>query len=345
MPFAGHGNIGKFGTGLSGDLADTPAVYPQSHILLNDMTNDRRRIKKGSDSMSKKTESIEFRLSPEQKQDLARRVAQDGQTMSGYLRDLVAQDIGTQDQVDASVAAGGVSFAKGDTRMKTLLSNTTTRVSIMALPALLLAGGYLASASMPAQASSDARVAFAELDSNGDGQVTETEYLAFNYGDEPAMPPVPEVCAGSEVAAEMSRPVKDMLREDMAHMDANADKVITYDELEAVMQREAVETFLEADEDGNGLVTVDEVIAYENAAEQLVPEELTQDLGASVDCIVALKATLEKWEADWDADTAAMGHDDGEDLDLTTLQGARLFIAEYDENRDGRLSLSEVVHN
>jgi Ca2+-binding EF-hand superfamily protein/predicted DNA-binding protein len=290
--------------------------------------------------MSKKTESVEFRLSPELKENLARRVAADGQTMSGYLRDLVSQDM-----ADVSVAADGVSHNKGDTQMKKELFKSSSRLSLMALPVLILAGGYLTSASMPAQASSDARVAFAELDSNGDGQVTETEYLAFNYGDEPAMPPVPEVCAGSEVAAEMSRPVKDMLREDMAHMDANADKVITYDELEAVMQREAVETFLEADEDGNGLVTVDEVIAYENAEEQLVPEELAQDLGASVECVVALQDTLEKWEAEWNADVVAMGDDAGEELDLSTLHGARLFIAEYDEDRDGRLSLSEVVQN
>lgn len=278
--------------------------------------------------MSKKTESIEFRLSPELKEDLAQRSAASGQTMSGYLRNLVSDDM-----------TGGVSSAKGDPDMTTLFPKSVTRLSLMALPALLLAGGYMVSSGMVAQASPEVRLAFAEMDVNGDGKVTEAEYIAVFTGTDLGMPPLPAACKGTAVETEFNQPLEAVMREELQSIDANADKLISYDELSAFMMRDVAEMFLEADADGNGFVTQAEVIAVENA-EPMNAEELAEaeaESGISSACIAALEA-----EDRTPFLTIELG---GDEADLSDEAAARLFIAEYDENRDGRLSLDEVIAN
>lgn len=283
--------------------------------------------------MSKKTESIEFRLSPELKEDLARRSASDGQTMSGYLRDLVANDM-----------TGGVSSAKGDPVMMKIFPQSVTRYSLMALPALLLAGGYLVSAGMVAQASPDVRVAFAEMDVNGDGLISEEEYFGFAMDDMGEMPPLPAVCAGTDIAKDFEAPRQDELREELGLLDANADKSISFDELAAVISRSKAEMFLETDLDGNGFVTAEEIVAASRhpAPTESEIKDVAEGLGTSVECLKALdEPGLMDEPGVMDGEVFELESDGS----VSDAEMARLMIAEFDLDRDGRLTLAEMLSN
>lgn len=275
--------------------------------------------------MSKKTESIEFRLSPELKEDLARRSASEGQTMSGYLRDLVADDM-----------TGGVSSAKGDPSMTKYFPKSVTRFSLMALPAMLLAGGYMMSAGMVAQASPDLRVTFAEMDVNGDGLISEQEFYGYAMDDMEEMPPMPAACAGTEIAKDLETLSKDMLREQLGSLDANADKSISFEELAASIARDKAEMFLEADQDNNGFVTAEEIVAmtHHDASDEADIGEAAEDLGISAACLEALEE-----QGGTDGQMAELESDAA----LSDAEMARRMIAEFDKDRDGRLTLSEVI--
>lgn len=283
--------------------------------------------------MSKKTESIEFRLSPELKEDLSRRVAADGQTMSGYLRDLVSAEM-----------AGGGPHVKGDPEMKTTLNSPLPRMALMALPVVLLAGGYVVSSGMTAGASPDARIAFVEMDANGDGVISEAEFLGFGMEGGMDIAPLPAACDGTELAQEYTRSSsQEMLREELARIDVNADQALSYEELAASMQRDMAEMFLELDLDANGVVTVDELVdAGSIGNEDLFEQDhqlLAEDMGVSLACVEAL-AVEEPSEplVFW-----TEGEEEGEEEDLSQREMARLFVAEFDQNRDGHLTLSEVI--
>ncbi|WP_424941795.1 hypothetical protein [Aliiroseovarius crassostreae] len=275
--------------------------------------------------MSKKTESIEFRLSPELKEDLARRSASEGQTMSGYLRDLVADDM-----------TGGVLSAKGDPVMTKLFPKSVTRFSLMALPALLLAGGYMISAGMVAQASPEARMTFAEMDVNGDGLISEEEFFGYAMGDMDEAPALPAACAGTDIAKDFETPTQDFLREELGLLDANADKSISFDELAASIARDKAEMFLEADLDGNGFVTAEEMVQVtsDEGMSETETKDVADELGITVECLAALdeQDLMDDQELVLESDEA-----------IDDAEMARLMIAEFDENRDGRLTLTEVL--
>lgn len=280
-------------------------------------------------TMSKKTESIEFRLSPELKEDLSRRAAADGCTMSGYLRELVSAEM-----------AGGGPFAKGDPEMKTKLTTTLPRMTLMALPVLLLAGGYVVSSGMTAGASPDARIAFAEMDANSDGVISEAEFLGFGMEDEMDITPLPAACDGTELAQEYTQSSsQEMLREELARIDVNADQALSYEELAASMQRDMAEMFLELDWDENGVVTVDELVDGQSIDHEELSEQdhklLSEEMGVSLACVEALVAEEQS------EPFVFFMEDEGEDLSQRDM--ARLFVAEFDRNRDGHLTLAEVV--
>ncbi|MCV6593286.1 MAG: EF-hand domain-containing protein [Silicimonas sp.] len=256
--------------------------------------------------MSKRTESIEIRVSPEEKSALQAQSAAQGKTMSGYLRDQITSD-------------GRCDTAQGTTMMKRLLS---ARTSALALPLLMLPGLYLMAGNTSATASQEAREIFAEIDANGDGVVTAAEYNSAVFGWETeggeAFEP-PAACAEDEIEWEFADDPMNV-----AVVDSDGDAKITFEELDTSLQRERVETFLHIDHDGDGIVTMAEVMGEAR-------HEEAEEVGVSPACLAALEAL--------EAEPV------GEGDDMSPEEFARHFIAAYDVNRDGMLTLKEITQN
>lgn len=260
--------------------------------------------------MSKKTETIEIRLSPEEKAALAEKSGAAGLSMSQYVRDLVE-----------------TGAPKGTAKGPNFMANRTFRTSLLAaIPVAAAAFVYSFAATAPVHATSEARITFAELDRDGDGAITEAEFTAIMTEEEEAFP-LPAACTGTEIEAEMSAPLADRVKEEMAYLDSNGDGTVAYEELAAVLTRERAEEFLDTDANEDGFVTLPEL---KNAFAEDAPEEepLTEEEKALDACFAALDAEeVEEWGI----------------TDLET--DLRLYMAEFDANRDDKVSLLEYLEN
>lgn len=276
--------------------------------------------------MSKKTVSIEIRMSPEEKQALAKACSDRGETMSSYVRGLM--------QAGSSEDAGD--NTTGDTHMARFTKSLPTRAGLATLPVLALAGFYLVSGNQAAVASTDARVAFAELDTNGDGMLSRTEYEAELNMELPdpaeIMAPLPEVCQSFEAVLTEAFDETEYELFDIMSADTNKDNLLSYTEFARVLQRERVEIFLDIDANADGVVTVAEVMA--DIPGEMVEHE-AQELGVSTECMAALIAEEDKLLQ------AEFAEEAGEEI--SEEQAARIFIAEFDSNGDGTLTLDEVA--
>lgn len=278
--------------------------------------------------MSKKTDSIEVRLSPELKARLARESAASGTTMSGYVRDLI-------------VAGEGSAKPDGVSPMK--LAQTTV---LTALPAAILAAVVFGGAT--ATATPQLRVEFAEMDMNGDGVVTADEYaklLSMDGLDDDLTDQLPAACAADPVFMAMTdEPAFDpaqAAKADLAEMDANGDAKVTYEELFNAEMSARAQDFLHLDADGNGVLDVSEILAEFSMSFDLFEHSGAQDNQPDVGA--ACIAALEKMGGVPD-DLAGDGQalDQALDQDALTHE-ARLLIAELDANRDGVVSLHEFL--
>ena len=259
--------------------------------------------------MSKKTETIEIRLSPELKADLAAKSGEAGLSMSQYVRNLVE-----------------TGPPEGTSGKGPIMANRTLRTSLLAaIPVAAAAFVYSFAATAPVHATAEARITFAELDRNGDGAITEAEFTRM-MTEEVESFPLPAACTGTEIEAEMSTPVADRVKEEMSYLDSNGDGAVVYEELAAVLTRERAEEFLDTDANEDGFVTLDElrtVFADDTEAEPPTEEEKALDA-----CFAALDA------------------EEVEDLDNTNLEAdLRLYMAEFDTNRDNKVSLLEYIEN
>lgn len=258
--------------------------------------------------MSKKTETIEIRVSPELKAKLAEKSRAEGKTMSGFMRDLV-----TMPPERGSTQTG-----------ETLMTKSIKRAGIVAIPAIALAA--VASAFVPAMAvaNPDTRVAFAELDIDGDGAITADEYmLAYLLQVTPAEgtdDAMIQACAGDiETQAEL------VTEAEMQLLDVDGDGSVSYAEMHGVMQRQAAETFLALDVNGDGLLDGAEIIADIQTAEGEDAPALSED------CLNAIEAMA----------TDAVEPQDG----VTDDQLGRIMVAQFDTNNDGKVSLVEYLNN
>lgn len=275
--------------------------------------------------MSKKTENIEIRVSPEMKSALAEKSADQGLSMSGYLRDLLERDqAGVADETNSGVPV-----------MAKLLPNPMSRISVAALPVAVLAAVYLLSSNNMAAASAEARMTFAELDLNSDGMITAQEYNAV-WGQE--MQGIdftlPAACEGEPIADEFPTSSEEMIREEMAFIDANEDGAISYAELEASVIAERVDLFLMADGNGDGFVTEAEILAEVQRSEQ----DEYDDLSAA--CQQALEEMDEQWITVLDEEGNELPD---ADFDMDEAQMAKMILAAFDGNRDGKISLQEAI--
>lgn len=284
--------------------------------------------------MSKKTETIEIRVSPELKAELAEKSRAEGKTMSGFLRDRIT-------------TPAGAHLTQGESKM----TKTSKRFALIAAPALAVAAVYSVMAPAAAIATPEIRATFAQMDLNGDGTVTTDEYRQFLTGDIASFEDegLPQACA-----ADLSKMIaydSAALQAELDAIDADGDKTVTYDELRGQMIRQAAQDFLDLDKNEDGYLSADELlddISFDLADLDLSDEELaaleTDDAAAlSAPCLAAL-------EAEW----GAMGAEaEAEDLlteeDLASY-GQALFedetktlVAALDADRDGRISLEEYL--
>ncbi len=196
--------------------------------------------------MSKKTETIEVRLSPELKSALARVSDGKGNSMSETIRGLI----------EGEVEGGGTPQPQyGEPIMLRSTYTRALRALAFAIPILALATVYLVSAQSPASANAEIRVFFSEVDANGDGRITLPEvegFLVEDWQADPECADLTEPCSLSEYA-----------RYQLNRADGDGSSDVSYAEFEAVNLRDWAEDFLQVDIDENGLLTADEMVAAE----------------------------------------------------------------------------------
>ncbi|MEL6169806.1 MAG: EF-hand domain-containing protein [Pseudomonadota bacterium] len=277
---------------------------------------------------SKKTQSIELRVSPELKSALTKMSAARGESMSETIRSLVGQELARPADVSNLIGAH---------IMTRLTQSPLARASLLGASVVALALVYSLATQSPAVASAarEARITFAELDKDADGMITPAEFAAKIAAEreveQPELPVAPAACAGTFIeeelaieAEEMAMPVQTVAEERVAELDSDGDAAITFDELEAYLVAERARDFLDIDEDGNGYVTVDEValmMAPPNRAEEAA---FLADEGLSDACIDAVLGEFKE---------------DGFTEDPSVV------LAEFDIDRDGRVGLMEFLEH
>ncbi|MEX3015607.1 hypothetical protein [Gymnodinialimonas hymeniacidonis] len=262
--------------------------------------------------MSKKTESIEIRLSPELKSALVRVSDGKGRSMSEMVRSLIEGEVEGRGQPQPNT---------GEPIMLRSTYTRALRAFAFALPILALASVYVLSAQAPAQANAEIRIFFAEVDENGDGRITLPEVETFLAEDREADPDCAEQGEPCTLAAYSE------FQLNRADVDASAD--VSYAEFEAVNIRDWADDFLHADIDENGLLTVDEIVAVELywALEYGTLEE-HEMARLSAACL----AQFEAEEIRGLADTCNLNTE------------GRAELAAYDADRSGTVSLLEYLN-
>ena len=259
--------------------------------------------------MAKKSETLEIRVSYDLKRKLADLSDKRGSSMSELVRGVIDKElagptpdiIGEQDMPRRSIAR----FAP-----KTLY----------ALPVLLLAGAYWGSAQAPAEATPMARMFFTELDLNGDGVITQSEFHHFLSEDDVLF--VPEDCNSAQEPCTAEAIAADEIN----RADANADGHVEYAEFETVFLAERAVDFLDYDADENGFVSPDEFVARE-VRDMIEFPDPEMDEPLSAECLTLVES--EKIDGIADACFSA--------------RELRMAMAEFDADFDGQITLREFL--
>ncbi len=275
----------------------------------------------------KKTEQIEIRVSPELKDAVGRLSEARRQSMSETIRDALAREL--NGSADTSNQSEGLSMTK-------FAQSPVARYGAIAASILALAGVYSFTAQGVAVASvgAEARITFAEADLNDDGLITRDEFaarIAFEREEDPEeIPVVPEACIGTfiadeiaEEAAELTAPPDDAAAARLALVDTDRDGGMSFEELEAFIYGEKARDFIDYDMDENGYVTLDEVkvlLAQEDLDEE---RAALAEEGLSAACI----------------DAVIVENPFHDDVD------PKVVLAEFDIDRDGRVSLMEYLEH
>ena len=277
--------------------------------------------------MTKKTESLELRLSPELKEALSDVSKSRGAPMSQIVRSLVEREV--NGGPDLNVLGKETIMTK-----RTLNSMFAAGACVLAI-----AGLSLVAETSPLAAQATARMAFAEFDLDGDGKVTQSEFdtihaeweaefaeFAALIEDEEFAIPAP--CVVEFGAEEDALDAEDVDHgEDFDEYDLNNDGVVNLEEVRLMIEAELTEEFLELDRSGDGLLDQSEVTDTPWTVADYVQD------GVSIACAEALVAQ--------EASIYAEGAEDDE----MTESEARVFFAGLDQNMDGRVTITEFIKN
>ncbi|SDW46190.1 EF hand [Ruegeria halocynthiae] len=261
--------------------------------------------------MTKKSETLEIRVSYELKSKLADLSEQRGSTMSAFVRDVIDREL--EDPFPDSV---------GDQIMQRRSFGNLGAKALYVLPVLLLAGLYWGSAQSPAQATPSARVIFSELDHNGDKLISEAELHHFLNQEGIEFAPEDcglksQTCTAEAVAAN-----------EIQRADADSNGFVEYAEFETFFLAERAAEFLEIDNDENGVVSPDELIAFE-------VQELVEFPDPEMDEPLSPKCL----------NMSENGKINGIAKACLTDRELRVFMAEADTNFDGKITLQEFLEN
>lgn len=256
--------------------------------------------------MSKKTETIEIRVSPELKQRVSALSGERGVSTSKLVRQLLQDEI----------SAGASEQTATGFRIMTSTSNRAVTLGMSCLAVIALAVGWNLAIQGQVAARADVRVAFAEMDLDNDGVITRQEHAEFIKMAEmdEALPggKLPAACEADLAGAMDQDPIADF-----AGFDADDNGEVVYTELLDAFIRMHTEAFKRYDIDGNGFLNRNEFTAG------LAGDGI--DLGK--ECEEALAALmLQEDEPDFD-----------EEVKMT--------FAILDENRDRKITLPEFLNN
>lgn len=248
--------------------------------------------------MSKKTESIEVRLSPELKERLTNLGAERGEAMSAIVRSLVEREV---DQ-ETSSSAPFSNSKKGHPTMPKIFRTprkafTSSAVALSALIALGL--GLNIMTINVATAHEDLAALFKDADLDKDGSVDEAEFAQFfemgeitdediDLANMNADFDLPAVCKNDEAALIALEDDIDMDQEVatfFAEIDGNKDGKVGLEEMLASLKANALEEFTTLDSNKDGAITLSEFLVV--AETDLSTPEVTQSISAP-----CLKATI-----------------------------------------------------
>lgn len=268
--------------------------------------------------MSKKTESIEVRLSPELKQSLNELGTQRGQAMSSIVRSLVEQEI-----------AGSTSFSpqqKGQKPMPQFfkIPQTSFKSGVLALSTLIALGIGLNTMTINvAAANEDVTHLFEEADTDGNGVVTTDEFNVFFEEDiadaaDDAMDlediKVPLACEADLAIIrnhDWSLDVQQEAVEFFAEMDQNKDGKLDLQEVVTNFETSARSEFYALDTDKNGVVRLSEFLTI--AKTDTLPKALSEKVSSR--CQQAIAAEEEFFLAEEFAEL-----DENEDFVLSLVE-------------------------
>ncbi len=274
--------------------------------------------------MSKKTETIEVRMSPELKAELNEMSKGRRQPMSQTIRDLIQKEL-------SSVASNSTQTKVG----------SMTKSSTQRLREAGLAGVTLVSLAMvwnltqqtPVAAQATVRATFAQMDQNEDDVITRQEFQAFiSEGfvefDEEIEETVlndaniPPVCLEefATLENEAKPETEEIVNAEFAQFDTNRDGKIVFAEVQNTINQEMSSQFASADRDKDGFLSKEE-FSLEGSG-----FFVTETANISAACAAALPIP-----------------------ELAGLQAEaaelRVVFAAMDENRDGKISQTEFLNN
>ncbi len=267
--------------------------------------------------MTKKTESLELRLSPELKDALSNVSKSRGAPMSQIVRSLVEREINGGSQ-STPVEKGSI-----------MTTPTFARVAVASAVILGIASLTLVAETSPASAGATARMTFAEFDRNGDGAVTPDEFNTVVTGWDTAVVEegdpfaIPAACeAVFDDAEDQEANSNDLF----AEFDLDQDGTVSFAEVSVATEAQLTMQFHDADENGDGLLSMDETLDQPLNVADLVAEDI------SGDCAEALVAQEAEFMAEY-----------GEDFDDPVEQ--RIQFAVMDVNMDGHITMTEYLEN
>ncbi len=267
--------------------------------------------------MTKKTESLELRLSPELKDALSNVSKSRGAPMSQIVRSLVEREV------------NGGSHATTAEKGSIMTNPTFARVVAASVVILGIASLSLIADTSPASAGATARMTFAEFDRNGDGAVTPDEFNAVMSGwdaeviEEEDPFALPAACAAVFDDAEDDKANSDNL---FAEYDLDQDGTVSFDEVRVATEAQLTMQFHDMDENGDGLLSMDETLDQPLTVAELVADHIPND------CAEALVAQEAELLAEY-----------GEDFDDPVEQ--RIQFAAMDVNMDGHITMTEYLEN